>query len=197
MLIAHLLQIFRNLQLHIVGYRLVALDARILALALLLVPLVDKHAGHPEHTVHALCKMHNLLLSLKHRYLRRLHHTTVDEVQRDGLFGLSLALRQKSADDLLHLGNQPDEQRRIEHIEASVEHSQHDRYPLRLTSHRGIVAHETAHHIDKGIEHHEHPDDAKHIEHQMSQCQSYGLIRVLNLVLPSSAGRRSSSSYRK
>ena len=52
-----------------------------------------------------------------------------------------------------------------------MEHRQYDGQSLCLTSCHRIVAHESAYHIDKGIEHAEHPDDAEHVEQQMSQCR--------------------------
>ncbi len=80
--------------------------------------------------------------------------------------------RQQPANDTLHLRNQTDEQRRVGDIKAGVEHGENDGQTLCLTSHRGVVAYQAADHIDEGIEHAEHPEDAKHVEQQVGQSST-------------------------
>ena len=117
--------------------------------------------------------MHNFLLCLQHGYLWRLHHATADKVQRRGLSGSSFVFWQKPTNKPFHLRDKTDEQGSVQNVEAGMKHGQHDGNTCCLSRHGRIVANESAHHVDKGIEHDKHPDDTKHVEQQVGQgCTS-------------------------
>ena len=109
MSVANLFQIIGYFHLHIVGYRLVALDTGKLALEFLFVLLVKKRTCHSKHAVHALSVVNYLFLSLQYANFRGFHDTAADEMQGSGLVGLSLVFGQQLAHDALHLGNETDE----------------------------------------------------------------------------------------
>ena len=170
-LVAYLFKIVSNLDFHIVGNVLIVLDAGILTFKLFFIALIDKCARHTKHAMHALGIVYNLFLRLQHSYLRCLHHATADKMQCGGLSCFSVVFGYQLAHQAFYLWYQADEQSGIEHIKASVKHGQHHRNTFCLPCYSRIVTHEGTHHIYKWIEHHQHPDDTKHIEQQMSQCR--------------------------
>ena len=66
MRIAHLVEILRNLNLHVVGDSLVFLDAGIELDELVVVGLAQEFLHHTEHTLNALGETVDLLLSLQY-----------------------------------------------------------------------------------------------------------------------------------
>ena len=103
-----------------------------------------------------------------------------------------LLVGQDPSHHFLYLWDKANEQGRIGHIEAGVEHSQHNGETLALTSCRHIIAHELAHQVHKRVEHTHDPYHAKHIEQQMgqsgtarlgvgTQCGQIGSCRCANV----------------
>ena len=82
--------------------------------------------------------------------------------------------------ETLNLRDKPDEDEGVGHIERGMEGSQHEAQLSGVGQehaglhgfllHRHVVAYPAAHHIYKGTEHEQNPDDAKHIEEHVGQC---------------------------
>ena len=103
------------------------------------------------------------------RYFRGLDEVGLDILQAE-MIQLRLRLLGKyPAHQTLQLGYEPDEDAGVDDVEAGMEHGEHYGEPRRLSCHRRVVANDAAYHVDKGIEHAEHPYHAHDIEHQMSQ----------------------------
>ena len=116
-----------------------------------------------------------LLLRLQHRDFRCLHQVGLYVTQLELLHLGFLLGRQQPAHHTLHLGYEADEQGGVGDVETGVEGGQHHGQRSSLSALVGMVAYEAAHHIDKGIEHTEHPYHAEHIEQQMGQGGPAGL----------------------
>ena len=134
-----------------------------------IVVLVEEVADHLEHPAEALSELDGFFLCLHDRYFRGLDEVGLDILQAE-LLQLGLRLLGKyPAHQTLQLGYEPDEDAGVDDVEAGVEHGEHYGEPRRLSCHRRVVANDAAYHVDKGIEHAEHPYHANDIEHQMSQ----------------------------
>ena len=81
--VAHLVEIFGDLYLHIVGDVLIFLYPLIDLLELILVLLFEEVSHHAEHALYALGKALDLFLRLEHGELRCLHDTTLNETQAE------------------------------------------------------------------------------------------------------------------
>ncbi len=178
--VAHRVEIFGNLDLHVVGDVLVFLYA-LVELVLLAALLLSEQVGHhAEHAFHALGKALYFLLCLEHREFRGLHDAHLDEAQAElVLVALGLAT-DNGAHHLLHLRDEPDEHEGVGDIEARMERREHDGQDGGALCHGvagalGVVAHQPAHHADEGIEQQHDPDDAEDIEQQVGEGRPPGL----------------------
>ena len=177
--IAHLIQILGYLNLHVIRYALILLDALIELVESFGILGIHQLSHHTKHTMNALTETADFLLCLEDRKLRCLHDTSLDKTQAEILILLISLRLDKLANHLFQLWDKPDEYTRVADIEAGVEHRQDDRQQLRLLRCRHtairIVAHNRADEIHERIEQAENPDDTKHIEHQMSQSRTTSL----------------------
>ena len=171
--VAHLIQVFGNLYLHVVGYSLVFLDTGIQLAEILLILLVQQLADHGKHTVDALAEAPNLLLCLQNGKLRSLHDASLDETQTEILI-LTLSLGfDEITYNLLNLWDEPNQYGCVANVEASMEHRQDHRKDgcLLCCSQVAlwVVTHQGTYQSHEGIEQAKHPEDTEHIEHQVCQ----------------------------
>ena len=160
--VAHLIEIFGNLYLHIVGDALILLDTRIELDKFLLVLLDEQLTHHTEHALHALRERLNLLLCLQHRELRRLHEAGSNKVQAEVFFLVHLLRLDNPAYEALNLRDEPNQDERVDHIKAGMEGCQYERQfggigeigfcSGGLLRHHGVVTYHAADQVDEGPE---------------------------------------------
>ena len=174
--VAHTVEIFGNLNLHVVADGLVFLDACKELCEVGVVIGFEQVAHHREHALYALCKRSYLLTCLKHRELRCLHDTAADETQAEVLVLVAARRLYHLAHHLLHLRYEPYEEERVAYVEHGMEHGKYYRQLLRANVSVGrIVVDNRADYIYKRIEEYENPDNTEHVEHEMCQCSAAGL----------------------
>ena len=129
-----------------------------------------------EHALHLLSEHNYLLLRLQHGDFRGLHETAADELQAEFLFFLSLLGLDDGAHKPLYLGDKPDEDSGVHHVEGRVEGRQGERKLHRTLAFGGrIHPHDATDHAHEGEEQGEHPQYAEHIEEQVRHCRPAGL----------------------
>ena len=133
--------------------------------------LVEHSPDGGEHPLHILGKAGGFLLCLQDGDFRGLDEVGMYILQTELVIGTfaGFLLRQQTAYHFLHLGNETYEDGGVGDVEAGVEHREYHRQKGALTALGGVVAHDAADGIDKGIEDAQHPDDAKDIEEQMGK----------------------------
>ena len=121
MRITHLVEILRNLNLHVVGDAFILLDAGIELDKLIVVGLAQEFLHHAEHTLDALCETVNLLLSLQYRDFRSLHDTALDEAQTEIVLVGILFWTDNLAYQLLYLRDKPNQDKGVGEVERGME----------------------------------------------------------------------------
>ena len=125
--ITHILQILGNLKFHIIADALIFLNTGVELVEVLLVVLllttltrreVKQFLHHAKHTLHTVGESLYLLLSLQHREFRRLHDTSRNEVQTEVFLLVHLLRLDNPAYKLLNLGDEPDQDTSVNHVEA-------------------------------------------------------------------------------
>ena len=191
MCIAHLLEILADFQLHVVADAFVLLDARIelvqVGLAVLIIVQrtrrqVEQFLHHAEHTLHTFCERRDLLLGLKYRKFGSTHEAGSNEVQAEVLFLIDTLRLDNPAYELLNLLDEPDEDKRIGHIEGGMESGKHKaqlgsighkRSSInRLLGHIHVVTYPTANEVDEWTEYEENPDYAEHVKEHVSESSA-------------------------
>ena len=186
--VAHALQVFGYLYLHIVGDAFVFLNPReelvVGCLVLLLLVggrrrQVQQLLHHTEHALHTLRERCYLLLSLQDRKLRCAHEARCDEVQAEVFFLVHALGLDNPADETLYLRHKPYEDERVGNIEAGMEGGQHkaqlggigQECLLRdaLLRHRYVVAYQTADQVDERAEYHQYPHHTEEVEEHVRQ----------------------------
>ena len=176
--VAHSVEIFGYLNLHIVGYSLVLLYAFILLGKAGVVGGGEELAHETKHTVYTLCKMLYLFLCFEHGDLRGLHDGIAADILQTELLFVFLGLwLDDVAYETLYLRNEPNEDKGVCDIECRVECSKDDRQTLGklLCGERvvvGVVADKAAYHIHKRIEETENPDNSDDIKHEVGKSCS-------------------------
>ena len=192
--ITHGVEVLGNLQLHVVGDALVLLYSceQLVEVASLVVLLVRRTARqgqqlthHTEHALHAVGKLLYLLLGLQHGKLGGLHESGSNEVQAEVLLLVDLLGLDDPADELLYLGDEPNQDKGIGHVERRVECCQNEAQlggvgqeggcSDGLLGHVHVIAYPAAHHVDERTEDEQDPDDTKHVEEHVSQSSTTSL----------------------
>ena len=125
MRIAHLVEIFGNLYLHVVRNAFVFLDAAIEFYKLFFIGLAKKRLHHAEHALDALCKTMDFLLCLQDRDFRCLHDTALDKAQAEVVL-IGILLRTDNLTyQLLYLWNEPYQDKGIGEVEGGMEGGKH------------------------------------------------------------------------
>ena len=106
-------------------------------------------------------------------------------MQTELIFLIDLLRFDNPADEALNLGNKPDENKGIRHIEGCVEGSKYKAQLSRvgqehaglngLFLHIDIIAYPSAYHIDERTEDEQDPDNTKHVEEHVSQSSPTSL----------------------
>ena len=171
MSVADVVEIVGYLNLHIVRDALILLDTGENLVELGIVLYAQQFAYHTEHTLNALCKRLNLLLCLKHRELRSFHDGCATDVAQAEIVLVLLHRRLDDvANEAFHLRNEPYQNRRVAHVEGSMESGKHHREACGVdVVGMRVDTHKSANHIDERIEYAEHPDNTEHIERQVRQ----------------------------
>ena len=180
--IGDLVEVLRNLNLHIVRDALVLLNTREELVELLRIALAEKLAHHAEHTLDALGERLYLLGSLQHRQLRGLHDARLYEVQTEFVLVFVGLRLDDLADELLQVLDRSDEDERVRDIERRMEGGQHEAQLGGVGGKAGgglrhidIVAYPAADHVDERMEDAQHPDDAEDVEHHVRHRRPPGL----------------------
>ncbi len=174
--IRHVVEVVGDLYLHVVGDALVLLDTGEEFGEGGIVGRAEQFAYHTKHTLYAVGEGLYLFLCLKHGEFGGLHDAGRDETQTEVFFLLFLARGDDAADEFLDLGDKPDEEGRVAHVERGVEGGQHDREFVGVdTTLVGVIAYKRADEVDEGIEEGEHPDDTRNVEHQVGEGSAAGL----------------------
>ena len=125
MRIAHLVEIFGNLYLHVVRDAFVFLYAAIEFYKLFFIGLAKKRLHHAEHALDALCKTMDFLLCLQDRDFRCLHDTALDKAQAEVVLIGILLRTDNLAYQLLYLWNEPNQDKGIGEVEGGMEGGKH------------------------------------------------------------------------
>ena len=106
-------------------------------------------------------------------------------MQAELIFLIHLLRPDNPADEALDLGDEPDKDKGIRHVEGCVEGSKHKAQLSRvgqehaglngLFLHIDIIAYPSAYHIDERTEDEQDPDDTKHVEEHVSQSSTTSL----------------------
>jgi len=144
--IAHLVEILRDLDLHIIRDDLILLDALIQFMEFVAVVLAQQLTHHAKHAMNALGKTHDFLLCLEHRQLGSLHDAHLNEAQSEVVLVVVGAGLDEPTHHLFNLRDEPYQQGGVGHVEAGVECRQHNGQEGSLLRHRvvglhGVIAH--------------------------------------------------------
>ena len=100
-------------------------------------------------------------------------------MQTEVFFLVDLLGLDDPAYEFLNLGDEPNQDKGIDHIERGMECSKHEAQlgcigqesgsTCSILCHINVITYPSAHHINERAEHKQNPDDAKHIEEHVRQ----------------------------
>ena len=177
-----MVEVFGNLNLHVVGDALVLLDAGKEFHELVGVGLAQKLLHHAKHTLDALGEGVNLLLCLQYGDFRGLHDTRLDEAQAEVILVGVLLRTDNLANQFLHLWDEPYQDEGVGEVEGRVEGCKHEGQlgcvgieARGAFFHFGVEAYPAANEVDEGLEHTENPEHAEYVEHHVRHRRPSGL----------------------
>ena len=192
--VAHMVEVFGNLDFHAVADNLVFLDALHEFGGLFGVLLMKQVLHHAEHALYALAEAGDFLLCLKHAQLGRFHDASLNEAQAEVLLIAVFLGGENEAYEAFELWYETDEQGRVGHVESCVESRQHDGEDGGALCHTdggvgGVVAHNGTNHVHERIEQAHDPCDADDVEKEVGEG-STARLRVSSQCGEIGCGRR-------